>query len=587
MVVKSKDGLHRCPHCGSSDVSLDTKEGKLKCNYCKTLFEAKSENALGGVEGMKGETRGEGAEDIIPGEDIVKTFRCPSCGAEVVINTEESTSASCHWCKHIFSVNEKISNGAVPDLVLPFKITKEEAEKKIKVCLEENETLMDVDFVAQFNAGDIRGVYFPYLIVDVNGHLTMRGQAEMTKNGGSTYLRSVDLYDVTREFDILVDDLTVESSAKRLNQDTCINSNNIINAILPYDTENAVAWDANYLRSFASEKRSVNVDNLKEIVALQTGDIARYRAKHETAAEYDRGIRWDKEHLGIKGTKWKAAYLPVWLYSYKRPKESGDERIYYIAVNGRTGELAACLPDKKLGREVKAKKAKKPGKVIGAVVVSSIVVFILSVLFGLVLLGVLSFIWGLYIMPIWAILYAINSKRQVSKVAESQLGAILVNQNKRHHHETETVAEIKNLEKTDNYVRTIDRGYYGAIAGKNDDRVIGALSTGRSEMLDSERGRFQIGSNYTNAGISAAAASYRRKQNRSSMSEIIWIILFVLFVLMAIMSGGGGSGTGSSGSYSSSDNDWGSSSSWDSGSSWDSSGSSFDSGGGFDYSYDY
>ena len=130
MVVKSKDGLHRCPHCGSSDVSLDTKEGKLKCNYCKTLFEVKSENALGGVEGMKGETRGEGAEDIIPGEDIVKTFRCPSCGAEVVINTEESTSASCHWCKHIFSVNEKISNGAVPDLVLPFKITKEEAEDR-------------------------------------------------------------------------------------------------------------------------------------------------------------------------------------------------------------------------------------------------------------------------------------------------------------------------------------------------------------------------------------------------------------------------------------------------------------------------
>ena len=117
MVAKSKDGLHRCPHCGSSDVSLDASAGKLKCNYCKTIFEAKSDNEFGGVEGMKGETRGEGAEDIVPGEDIVKTFCCPSCGAEVVINTEESTSASCHWCKHVFSINEKISNGAVPDLV--------------------------------------------------------------------------------------------------------------------------------------------------------------------------------------------------------------------------------------------------------------------------------------------------------------------------------------------------------------------------------------------------------------------------------------------------------------------------------------
>ena len=379
MVVKSKNGVHRCPHCGSSDVSLDTKEGKLKCNYCKTLFEAKSDNAFGGVKGMKGETRGEGAEDIVPGEDIVKTFRCPSCGAEVVINTEESTSASCHWCKHIFSVNEKIPNGAVPDLVLPFKITKKEAEAAIKKCIDGVRADVDEAFLTNINIEEARGVYFPYLLVDVNGHLSMRGQAETRSSESDSKLSKVKLYDITREFDILVDDLTVESSAKRLNQDTYVNSNNIINAILPFDTENAVAWDANYLRGFASEKRSVNVDSLKEIVALQTGDIARNRAKYETANEYDRGIRWDKEHLGIKGTKWRAAYLPVWLFSYRRPEESGDSRIYYVAVNGRTGEVAACLPDRKfksIGRsEAKLKKKNKNVTII-AVIVSTIILLI-------------------------------------------------------------------------------------------------------------------------------------------------------------------------------------------------------------------
>ena len=76
------------------------------------------------------------------------------------------------------------------------------------------------------------------------------------------------------------------------------------------DTENAVAWDANYLRGFASEKRSVDVNNLKEVVALQCGDIARYQAKVNLTAQYTRGVRWDREHLGIKGTKWKAKILP-------------------------------------------------------------------------------------------------------------------------------------------------------------------------------------------------------------------------------------------------------------------------------------
>ena len=578
MVEKSKDGLHRCPHCGSSDVSLDTKKGELKCNYCRTIFEAKSDNELGGVEGMKGETRGEGAADIIPGEDIVKTFRCPSCGAEVVINTEEATNASCHWCKHIFTIREKISNGAVPDLVLPFKISKEDAAKKAKECLESNKLAILPEFVEDFDKTTIRGVYFPYLIVDVNGHLEMRGQGEkwLKTHGGLS--GQIETYDISREFDILVDDLTVESSAKRLNQDTCINSNNIINAILPYDTENAVAWDANYLRGFVSEKRNVNVDNLKEVVALQTGDIARNRAKYETASEYDRGIRWDREHLGIKGTKWKAAYLPVWLFSYKKAEETGDKRIYYIAINGRTGEIAACLPEKKAAKAVK--KLTNVGRVIWSVVIVSILVTIIAAICKYGELFALMIFWSVYIMPIWAVIYSSNKKSQ-GLADEVEQAGILVNQNTRHHHETETVAEVKNLKKTDKYVRTNSRSYYKQIPGKNDDRVIGALSTGRSEMLDSERGRFQMGRNYTNSGMSAAAKKYKSRKNRNFVSGVIWVIAFVIIIIIAIMVDGSEGG----GSYSSSSSR-DSSSSWDSGSSRSSGGSSFDSGG-FDYSYDY
>ena len=338
--LSNKDGLNRCPHCGGSDIATDAKAGKLKCNYCQTVFDAKSANEAGGVEGMKGETRGLGAEDIIPGDDIVKTFKCPACGAEVVLNTEESLSASSHWCRHIFSANEQISNGAVPDLVLPFSMTREEAEKKIRELVEPKMDSLDGEFKAAFKPEDVRGVYFPYMIVDVNAHSTSDGEAEKTVEQKSYPPYKVDEYFISRDFDVLVDDLTVESSSSRLNQDTYVNSNNIINAILPFDTENAVVWNANYLRGFASEKRTVNINNLKEIVALQSGDIARKKAR-ESAADYDRGIHWEHEHLGIKGTKWKAAYLPVWLYSYKGTK---DARIYYIAINARTGETVGCLP---------------------------------------------------------------------------------------------------------------------------------------------------------------------------------------------------------------------------------------------------
>lgn len=59
-------------------------------------------------------------------------YKCPSCGAEVIIDTSEVTYARCHWCRNTLSINQQISNGAIPDAVLPFKVTKDEAKKEIE-----------------------------------------------------------------------------------------------------------------------------------------------------------------------------------------------------------------------------------------------------------------------------------------------------------------------------------------------------------------------------------------------------------------------------------------------------------------------
>ncbi len=340
--LSAKNGLNRCPQCGGSDIATDTNSGKLKCKTCKTLFDAKSDNTAGGMNALKGDKVHEGAADIVPGEDVVLTFKCPACGAEVVLNTEEATSASCHWCRHIFSANEKMPNGAIPDLVLPFKLTKEEAIEKVRDAVDLDSPALNAEFKEKFNPEEVRGVYFPYMIIDLNSHWTSDGEAQKTIGEATRPPFEYEEYLISREFDLLVDDLTVESSANRLNQDTYVNSNNIINAILPYDTENAVAWNANYLRGFASERRSVDTNSLKEVVALQAGDMARRKIKADSP-QYDRGIHWEHEHLKVNGSKWKAAYLPVWLYSYKGEK---DSRIYYIAINARTGETVGCVPTK-------------------------------------------------------------------------------------------------------------------------------------------------------------------------------------------------------------------------------------------------
>jgi len=147
---------------------------------------------------------------------------------------------------------------------------------------------------------------------------------------------------VERHVDFCVDDLPLESSTERGNLDTKSNTNNIINTILPFDTKNAVKWNASYLAGFTSEKRDRNVDALRPRLEDELLSIA--RCEVETSVKrYDRGVRWEQESIEVHGTRWVSMYLPVWLYSYHEPGSNGG-LLHYIAVNGRTGETMGSVP---------------------------------------------------------------------------------------------------------------------------------------------------------------------------------------------------------------------------------------------------
>ncbi|NCT91004.1 TFIIB-type zinc ribbon-containing protein [Cellulomonas sp. APG4] len=350
--VGATDGLVKCLRCGATEISLNAATGGLRCGYCR--FEWQSDVTLaslgldGDIGGLSGVVMGSGSEDIIPSTDVVVTFKCTACGAEVVIDTAHSTQARCHWCRNTLSMNQQVPNGAVPDVVLPFRLPKEAAVAKIGEFVSKRTFFAHPTFKAEFNPENVMGVYLPYMVVDVNAHATFVGQGEhktrsytVKKGDKEQVLFDADVYDVAREFDLHVDDLTVESSSERLERSST-SANNIINSIMPFDVENAVRYDANYLAGFASERRDSNVDDLAPIAHVQIGDIARNRAAR-TLGFYDRGVRWDHEQVDVVGQRWVAAYLPVWLYSYHQTTSKGSF-LHYVAVNARTGETMGSVP---------------------------------------------------------------------------------------------------------------------------------------------------------------------------------------------------------------------------------------------------
>ncbi len=348
-----KDGLNRCPKCGATDIRHKPGSDLLVCLYCRNEWDgARVEEEFGfgvGIGELKGTVIASGARDIAADAASLMSFKCTGCGAEVTINTDNAMTARCHWCRHTLGVNQQVANGAVPDAVLPFHIRKEDAVARIRQFVDKRRLFALKAFKEQFTPENVIGVYLPYMIVDGNVSVGVAGQGEIQTrtytrgkdNDKKTYY-DADVYQVERHVDFTVDDLPLESSTERGNLDTKSNTNNIINTILPFDTKNAVKWNASYLSGFSSEKRNSDVEHLRPRLEDQLLSVG--RALVETSvSRYGRGVRWEQEHLTVHGTRWVSMYLPVWLYSYHQPGANGG-MLHYIAVNGRTGETMGSVP---------------------------------------------------------------------------------------------------------------------------------------------------------------------------------------------------------------------------------------------------
>ncbi len=451
----AQNGQSKCPKCGATDISLNINSGKLRCNFCRYEFDLEKIASLEtDVSQLQGQIIGSGATDISENFSDIITLKCSSCGAEVVIDTASAPQARCHWCRNTLSINQQIPNGSVPDVVLPFKITKEEAKHQINNFVKSRKFYAHPIFKKEFTTENIMGVYFPYMIVDVNSHAKLVGQGEklvrsyiVRNNNSSRTYYDADLYNVEREFDLAIDGLTVESNKERLDTQSSDKTNNIINSIMPFDIENCVKYNANYLKGYTSEKRNINIEQLKKLVDIQAKDIARFSA-NKTLNEYNRGVAWSSEEFDIKGQRWQAAYLPVWLYSYYQ--NNGNTKIlHYVAVNARTKETMGSVP-------IHMPKL---------IAISLLVEFV-----GFIAMIFVDSDYGWLFLSIGFIYYfIIYSKYRNSKA--------------RHKYETETNTKMSNLRKVDNYVFRRKKLTNSRIIGANNYNVNGANIS--NKVLDS------------------------------------------------------------------------------------------------------
>ena len=354
-----------CPNCGSTDIEFNPITRKLRCNYCRTEFKREQlQGFVENIEELEGKLVGSGAQDIKQDNNLI-ICKCTGCGAEIVINSSEVATAKCHWCHTSLSLSSQVISGVVQDAILPFKVTKEEAFEDMKKEVDKRKFFIDKNFKETFSIENLKGVYLPFMMLDVNAHADFKGKGgnvggthKVTRTKGG-FVNTADgrertqieyeveeydihMYDVEREFDIQIKDMLEIAEEKQINWKKVKKPDRaavLLNTLMPFDTHRCVKWDANYIRGYAVEKRDVNISNISDRMYLKARDVARSKINEDL--DYTAGVKWEKEDFTIKGQQWKTIYLPVWIYSYSDKNKSYS---YILAENGRTKKLNYNIP---------------------------------------------------------------------------------------------------------------------------------------------------------------------------------------------------------------------------------------------------
>ena len=249
----------------------------------------------------------------------MQIMRCTACGAELAVNGVE-TSTFCAYCGQATVVQDRVDDYLKPDYIIPFKVTREDAEKTIRMRL--NKGFFVPKGIKNFEVEKIRGIYVPFWLFDM--HYSDRQFYKYTKKQGKSSVTRYEYFEAKTFF-------------KQLTLDASLNLNDDSSARLePYDMRQLKEFDMAYLSGYYSDRFDVGVADITGNAVLRAGELYNEQVQKEMK---HKGAKLVKSDPDFNVSKTEYALLPAWFLSFKY-----DDRPYTILVNGQTGKMVGAVP---------------------------------------------------------------------------------------------------------------------------------------------------------------------------------------------------------------------------------------------------
>lgn len=173
---------YKCPGCGA-DMVFHADTGFLHCESC-----GRNEN----IENMKQEKQSGSYEEFVSNtgrstyqDENAAQYQCNNCGA-VLITGADTTATNCSFCGAPMILGNRLSGELAPSKVIPFSITKEQAEEAFKKWCKKS-LLMPDKFKKADRLKSITGMYVPFWLYDLNG----KGEIQATGRLGIRIVKEI------------------------------------------------------------------------------------------------------------------------------------------------------------------------------------------------------------------------------------------------------------------------------------------------------------------------------------------------------------------------------------------------------------
>lgn len=335
-VAMPKASTYQCPSCGGV-LSYEVETGLLTCEFCDSSFhEGEVEKSIP-VSSTPVEVQE--TDHVKTVEEFLQHapwqtenpnsigYLCPSCGASVVAD-QSAVTATCPFCSNNMVVSGIATEQNVPQWVLPFSLTQEQAKEEMLKHFEKKWYLS-----RQFQASieHMQGVYVPYHLYDMraSGSADYIGMyVKSSRDNETRYYFAVHRAGYER-----FEKIPVDGSSKMPDAH--------MDAIAPFNLSEMREFSTSYVAGYLTE------------VPDESAETCLPRAEERAVKTFEDGLKSDvlnghgmnsidqvvahETNIELEGVS--SCVLPVWLAHCTW----NDEQMLF-AVNGETGKCVGDLP---------------------------------------------------------------------------------------------------------------------------------------------------------------------------------------------------------------------------------------------------